>query len=164
VLLTSGVAVAHPSQTGGLSAIGLKGQLETSLKALELSTVNGFYLHQPDTETPLSETLECTDSLVKEGLIKEIGMSNYSAMELERTLALCKDNNWEQPKVFQALYNPLNRMIEKDLVPILRGAGIRLVAYNPLAAGLSFSTLCGSNCTHRPCPCRFIEWETHITD
>lgn len=74
--------------------------------------------------------------MVHEGLIKEIGMSNYSAIELQRALDICKEQGLTPPKQFQALYNPLNRRIEKDLIPILRGGNMRLVAYNPLAAGM----------------------------
>jgi len=84
----------------------------------------------------LRETLKETDKMVKEKLIKEIGMSNYSSIELQRTLDICKEEGFTPPTQFQALYNPLNRKIEKDLLPILRSANIRLVAYNPLAAGL----------------------------
>lgn len=103
---------------------------------MQLPNVNGFFLHQPDTNSPLTETLAETDKMVKEGLIKEIGMSNYSALELQRTLDICKEKGLTPPTQFQALYNPLNRKIEKELIPILRSAGIRLVAYNPLAAGM----------------------------
>jgi len=127
---------AHPSQAGGLSPTGLREQVAASMAALQVNSLNGLYLHQPDTENPLSDTLREADAMVKEGLIREIGMSNYSAPETARTMELCTANNWTKPACFQALYNPLNRRIEAELLPILRANGVRLVAYNPLAAGL----------------------------
>lgn len=127
---------AHPSQPGGLSPAGLREQVVTSMTALQVSSLNGLYLHQPDTGNSLSDTLREADAMVKEGLIQEIGMSNYSASEAARTMELCTANNWTKPACFQALYNPLNRRIEAELLPILRANGVRLVAYNPLAAGL----------------------------
>jgi len=127
---------AHPSQEGGLSEAGIRGQLKASLEAMQVPSVNGYYLHQPDPDRPLAESLSTAHALIQEGLIKEVGMSNFHAVEWKRAAELCKENGWTLPAMSQALYNPINRLIEDELVPILRENGIRLVAYNPLAAGL----------------------------
>jgi len=127
---------AHPSQPDGLSKAGILSQLQTSLDAMKLDSVQEYYLHQPDPETPLLESLQCLHELVQAGTIQEIGMSNYAAVEMQRAFEICEEHNLTKPKVYQGLYNPLNRRVEEELLPVLRRHGCSFVAYNPLAAGL----------------------------
>jgi len=127
---------AHPSQPHGLSPAGIRDQLDASLVAMGLESVGEFYLHQPDPDSSLLESLRTTDSLMKEGKIGAVGMSNYHSSEMERAFRLCDEHGLTKPTVYQGLYNPLNRMAETELIPILRANGCSFVAYNPLAAGL----------------------------
>jgi aflatoxin B1 aldehyde reductase len=127
---------AHPSQANGLSTIGLEKQLKDSLTAMGLSHIDEFYLHQPDPENDLKESLQAVNSLYEQGLIRRLGMSNYHEAEVERAVLLCRENNWIAPTIYQGLYNPLNRKIEKTLLPILRKYNIDFIAFNALAAGL----------------------------
>jgi aflatoxin B1 aldehyde reductase len=127
---------AHPSRAGGLSAVGVTGQWKESMEAMQMTAVEEYYLHQPDTEHSLEDSLRHVNSLVKEGLVKVVGLSNYHAMEVERAFALCATHGWTPPKVYQGLYNPLNRAVEEELLPLLRKHKCSFVAYNPLAAGL----------------------------
>eukprot|EP00429_Kryptoperidinium_foliaceum_P064781 CAMPEP_0176060776 /NCGR_PEP_ID=MMETSP0120_2-20121206/30295_1 /TAXON_ID=160619 /ORGANISM="Kryptoperidinium foliaceum, Strain CCMP 1326" /LENGTH=335 /DNA_ID=CAMNT_0017394323 /DNA_START=30 /DNA_END=1037 /DNA_ORIENTATION=- len=127
---------AHPSQPGGLSGVGIRQQLAASLKALHLERVDVLYLHQPDPEHDLVESLACVQELVQEGAISRYGMSNYNAVEVERCCQICAERGWLTPSFYQGLYNPLNRMVEEDLLPTLRRHGIAFIAFNPLAAGL----------------------------
>ena len=127
---------AHPSQPNGLSPQGLRSQLESSLEAMNLSSVNEFYLHQPDEHHPLLDSLQTLHLFVQEGLISNIGMSNYHAAEVQRCFDLCNEHGLTKPTVYQGLYNPLNRCVEDELLPVLRRNGCRFVAYNPLAGGM----------------------------
>ena len=127
---------AHPSQPGGLTAAGLEAQLSASLAAFGVERVDEFYLHQPDTECDLAESLAACDAFVKRGLVGRLGMSNYHASEVARALELCAANGWTPPTVYQGLYNPLNRAVEDELLPLLKSNNIDFVAYNTLAAGL----------------------------
>lgn len=127
---------AHPSQPGGLSEQGLVAQFEASCKALGVQRLEEFYLHQPDTKSALLDSLKCADALVKANKVGAIGLSNYHASECERAFALCAEHGLTKPSVFQGLYNPLNRGVEAELLPVLRAHGCAFVAYNPLAAGL----------------------------
>eukprot|EP00933_Yihiella_yeosuensis_P006656 TRINITY_DN11138_c0_g1_i1.p1 TRINITY_DN11138_c0_g1~~TRINITY_DN11138_c0_g1_i1.p1 ORF type:complete len:296 (-),score=24.78 TRINITY_DN11138_c0_g1_i1:51-938(-) len=120
---------AHPSQPGGLSKTGLRSQLSASLKALQVEKVDVFYLHQPDPENDLLESLECVQELINEGLISKYGMSNYSALEVERCCTICKERGWKLPSFYQGLYNPLNRLVEAELLPTLRKHSVSFVAY-----------------------------------
>jgi len=127
---------AHPSQTGGLSADGIRTQLAASLDALGVDRVEEFYLHQPDPQHNLLESLRCTDELVRAGTVRRVGLSNYHASEVARAFALCDEHQLARPTVYQGLYNPLNRIAESELLPVLRANGCSFIAYNPLAAGL----------------------------
>ncbi|CAJ1940204.1 unnamed protein product [Cylindrotheca closterium] len=127
---------AHPSVTPGLSPKGVRSQLETSLEEMKVPSVCEYYLHQPDTENSLLDSLKCANDLIKEGKIEKIGMSNYHATEVARAFQLCQEHNLTPPSVYQGLYNPLNRLVEEELLPLLKENGCSFVAYNPLAAGL----------------------------
>jgi aflatoxin B1 aldehyde reductase len=102
------------------------------MDAMGLSRCDQYYLHQPDTEHSLLESLKCADSLLKDGKITTIGMSNYHASEMVRAFDLCEKHNLTPPSVYQGLYNPLNRLVEEELLPVLNKNGCSFVAYNPL--------------------------------
>ena len=128
---------AHPSQPGGLSNDGIQSQLKASLDCfLQGTQIDEYYLHQPDTEHDLLESLTTLHHLIQEGKIKTIGMSNYHASEVKRAFELCHQHKLTPPKVYQGLYNPLNRLVEDELIPLLHENQCQFVAYNPLAAGL----------------------------
>jgi aflatoxin B1 aldehyde reductase len=127
---------AHPSQPDGLSSKGIRAQLDASLASMGVASVNEYYLHQPDENNSLLESLQTLNTLVQDGIISSIGMSNYHAAEVQRAFDLCNEYNLAKPTVYQGLYNPLNRCVEDELLPVLRQNGCAFVAYNPLAAGL----------------------------
>lgn len=127
---------AHPSQPMGLSSEGIKRQFEASLKAMNLDRIDEFYLHQPDTENTLLESLQTLHQLVEDGYVSSIGMSNYHVSEMSRAFHLCDQYSLTKPSVYQGLYNPLNRVVEDELIPVLRENNCSFVAFNPLAAGL----------------------------
>ena len=132
--LVVGTKAAPSVKPGGLSSEGVTGQFETSMDALGLTSCDEYYLHQPDTEHSLLESLKCADSLIKEGKASKIGMSNYHASEVARAFQLCKDHDLTPPTVYQGLYNPLNRLVEDELLPLLKENGCSFVAYNPLVS------------------------------
>eukprot|EP00540_Astrosyne_radiata_P017917 CAMPEP_0116853784 /NCGR_PEP_ID=MMETSP0418-20121206/18150_1 /TAXON_ID=1158023 /ORGANISM="Astrosyne radiata, Strain 13vi08-1A" /LENGTH=345 /DNA_ID=CAMNT_0004486315 /DNA_START=11 /DNA_END=1048 /DNA_ORIENTATION=+ len=127
---------AHPSVEGGLSKTGMRGQLQASLDAMQVSGVGEYYLHQPDTEHSLLESLTCAHEMMQEGLFCCLGMSNYHASEMRRAFELCEQHSLTKPTVYQGLYNPLNRHVETELFPLLKEHKCSFIAYNPLAAGL----------------------------
>lgn len=127
---------AHPSQINGLSPKGIQEQFDASIKAMNVNSVWEYFLHQPDTENTLLGSLTHIDGLIKCEKVKSLGMSNYHVSEIKRAFELCDENGLEKPKVYQGLYNPLNRQVEKELIPLLKENDCSFVAYNPLAAGL----------------------------
>uniref|UniRef100_H9GGS8 NADP-dependent oxidoreductase domain-containing protein n=1 Tax=Anolis carolinensis TaxID=28377 RepID=H9GGS8_ANOCA len=127
---------ANPWQGQRLTAEGLRSQLEGSLARLRTPRVALFYLHAPDHQAPLHETLAACNQLHKEGKFKELGLSNYAAWQVAEIYTLCKANHWVLPSVYQGMYNATTRQVETELLPCLRHFGIRFYAYNPLAGGL----------------------------
>ena len=133
--VTSSISVgtkANPAVEHGLSTRGIKEQLQASLQAMHLDRVGEYYLHQPDTDYSLLESLQATHALKQAGSIASLGMSNYHAVEMERAFALCQTHQLTPPTVYQGLYNPLNRMVEEELLPLLKKNNCAFVAYNPL--------------------------------
>lgn len=127
---------AHPSCKKGLSTQGIREQFQMSLDKTKVNSFGEYYLHQPDTETPLLESLQCVHSLMSDGLVKSFGMSNYHVSEMKRTFEICQELGLTKPTVYQGLYNPLNRAVERELIPLLKANGCSFIAYNPLAGGL----------------------------
>ncbi|XP_069596854.1 aflatoxin B1 aldehyde reductase member 2-like [Ranitomeya imitator] len=127
---------ANPWGENTLRAESLRRQLETSLERMHLPSVQLFYLHAPDHQTPVEETLAACHQLHQEGKFKELGLSNYSSWEVMEIYCICKQRNWVLPTVYQGMYNATTRQVETELLPCLRQLGIRFYAYNPLAGGL----------------------------
>ncbi|XP_072282210.1 aflatoxin B1 aldehyde reductase member 2-like [Pyxicephalus adspersus] len=127
---------ANPWEGKTLRAQSVRQQLETSLQRLQTPSVHLFYLHAPDHQTPVEETLAACQQLYQEGKFKELGLSNYASWEVMEIYCICKKNNWVLPTVYQGMYNATTRQVETELLPCLRQLGIRFYAYNPLAGGL----------------------------
>lgn len=101
---------------------------EASLKRLGLERLDLFYMHQPDYDTPVEETLSAMELLVKSGKVARVGASNYAAWQLMRMI--------ETVSVVQPMYNLLARDVERELLPMCRTMQLEVVVYNPLAGGL----------------------------
>jgi len=127
---------ANPWSEEGLKYDRVLEQLNVSLKRLKRDSVDLFYLHAPDHNTPIEETLQAVNHLYKEGKFKYFGLSNYASWEVTEIYYLCKMNNYPLPTVYQGMYNPVTRDVERELFPCLRRLGMAFYAYNPLAGGL----------------------------
>jgi len=130
------IATKVNPNVGGLTPESIRKQLETSLDRLKVKHVDLLYLHTPDHQNPINETLRACNELHKEGKFKELGLSNYTSWQVADIWHICNNNGWVKPTVYQGMYNILTRNIEKELFPALRKFGIRFYAYNPIAGGL----------------------------
>ncbi|XP_050008420.1 aflatoxin B1 aldehyde reductase member 3-like [Alexandromys fortis] len=91
-------------------------QLETSLKRLQCPRVDLFYLHMPDHNTPIEETLQVCHQLHQEGKFVELGLSNYASWEVAEICTLCKKNGWIVPtEVDQGRALPEDRSHLRDV-------------------------------------------------
>jgi aryl-alcohol dehydrogenase-like predicted oxidoreductase len=120
----------------GLSKRALFRAVEDSLKRLQTDYVDLYYLHQPDYDVPIEETLGALDELVKQGKIRFPGTSNYSGWQVCEMLWMAKENKYKPAHVSQPMYNLLARGIEQEYLPMAKHYDVAVIAYNPLAGGL----------------------------
>lgn len=120
---------------GQLNKENLLRQLNTSLENLKMDSVYRFFLHCPDYETPIHETLETCDELWRQEKYQEYGLSNFSLTQTQEVLQICEKNDYRKPKVYQGMYNIVCRKVE-EMFPLLNEYDIDFWSYNPLAGGL----------------------------
>ncbi|KAJ8359354.1 hypothetical protein SKAU_G00158790 [Synaphobranchus kaupii] len=92
---------ANPWDGNTLKPESVRSQLDTSLHRLQTQCVDIFYLHLPDHNNPIQETLQACNELHKEGKYKELGLSNYTSWEVAEIYCICKHNGWVLPTVYQ---------------------------------------------------------------
>ena len=109
---------------------------EASLRRLQVERVDLFYLHHSELGAPMEETLEALDRLVADGKVHYVGISNFEAWQLGLAMALAAERRLARVTAVQPRYNLLNRVYERDLLPLCRAAGMGVVPYNPLGAGM----------------------------
>jgi len=123
------------NQYGQLNKENLEKQFNLSLKNLKMKSVEYLFLHCPDPETPIFETLDICNSLWRREKFNYFGLSNFSLNQLKNITLMCENNDFVFPKIYQGMYNLISRKIE-EIFPILEEFNIDFWAYNPLAGGL----------------------------
>ncbi len=120
----------------GASRKHIRAGLEASLARLGTDYVDLYYLHVPDAETPLEETLAALDDLVRGGQVLYVGVSNFWAWQIARAVGLQELHGWERLVAVEPLYNLANRDIEVELLPMCNELGLGVVTYSPIARGV----------------------------
>ena len=120
----------------GASRKHLLDAIDASLKRLQTDHVDLYQLHHDDRETPLDETLEALDVIVRSGRARYIGVSNFLAYRLARALGRAELQRLTQLVSVQPRYSLLFREIERELLPLAGEEGLGVIPYNPLAGGL----------------------------
>ena len=110
--------------------------LEASLKRLKTEWIDIYYLHRPDSATPIEETLGALDELVRQGKVRFAGCSNLPGPQLADAMEIARTKKLAPLVAAQDEYNLLSRQIETSLVPVIERMGLALVPYFPLASGL----------------------------
>jgi aryl-alcohol dehydrogenase-like predicted oxidoreductase len=137
VLATKGRLAMGPGPNDtGASRLHLMRALEGSLQRLGTDYVDIYYLHAPDEDTPIEETLRAMDDMVRSGKVRYIGCSNFRAWRLCEALWVSDRRNLHRFACVQPLYNIVNRDIEVELLPLCKEYGIGVVSYSPLARGI----------------------------
>jgi aryl-alcohol dehydrogenase-like predicted oxidoreductase len=137
VLATKTGARDEPgSEAGGrLSRKRIVARLEASLKRLGTDYVDVYYLHFPDPQTPIEESLRAMDDMVRDGKVLYPACSNYSAWEVAEIMGICDKRGFAAPVVSQDPYSLLDRSVEQEMVPACLHFGLSIVPYSPLAGG-----------------------------
>lgn len=102
--------------------------------------VDVFYIHGPDSDTPLEDTLKGINEVFKTGFFKRFGLSNYKAEDVEKVYNHCKEQGYPLPSVYQGNYSAVARRQEDVLFPTLRKLNISFFAYSPIAGGFLTKT------------------------
>ncbi|CAB3763621.1 aldo/keto reductase [Paraburkholderia solisilvae] len=120
----------------GSSRKHLLNAIDNSLRRLNTDYVDLYQLHQDDHSTPLDETLEALDTIVRSGKARYVGVSNFLAYRLARALGRSDVLRVARFVSMQPRYNLLFRQIERELLPLAAEEKLAVMPYNPLAAGL----------------------------
>ncbi len=107
-----------------------------SLRRLQTDSIDVYWYHRPDGITPIADTLEALDGLVKAGTVKAIGASNFSAQQIEEADAIAKQRGFTPFTAIQNEYSLLSRGAEADVLPVCEKLNIAFIPYFPLASGL----------------------------
>ncbi len=119
----------------GLSRKHILAAVDASLRRLQTDYIDLYQVHCWDENAPLEETLSTLDTLVKDGKVRYVGVSNYTSWQLQKAIDLCRYRGWEIFVSLQALYNLLDRYLEWDILPVCRNEGLGLLCWSPLAGG-----------------------------
>jgi aryl-alcohol dehydrogenase-like predicted oxidoreductase len=137
ILATKAVGKVGPNPWDqGASRKHLLDAIDASLKRLQTDYVDLYQLHSDDANTPLDETLEALDAIVKSGRARYIGVSNFLAYRVARAIGRTQLLRLTPLVSVQPRYSLLFREIERELLPLSREEGLGVIPYNPLAGGL----------------------------
>ncbi|SDE17707.1 aldo/keto reductase [Glycomyces harbinensis] len=137
-LIATKAGMPHPDADDRplLSPGALRSSLKGSLERLGRDRVDLFYLHQPDRDTPLEQTLTTIGELLAEGAIGAYGVSNYAAWQISQIQATADRLGIARPAVAQQLYNLVARGLESEYAEFAQTTGLSTMVYNPLGGGL----------------------------
>ncbi|WP_337187944.1 aldo/keto reductase [Phenylobacterium sp.] len=107
-----------------------------SLERLQADHIDLYQIHGNDTVTPIDETLRALDDLVRQGMVRYVGVSNWAAWKIAKALGLSEARNYARFETLQAYYTIAGRDLERDLVPMLESEQLGLMVWSPLAGGL----------------------------
>ncbi len=109
--------------------------VEASLRRLQTDYIDLYQIHRWDEETPIDETMQALNDLVRDGKVRYIGASNFSGWQLSHANAVAELKSWTKFVSIQPHYHMMARDIEKDLIPACDYFGIGILPYFPLAGG-----------------------------
>ncbi|MDQ1085081.1 MULTISPECIES: aldo/keto reductase [Microbacterium] len=125
----------HPDFRG-LGATNVRAAAEASLERLGVDAIDLYYAHFDDADTPLEETVAAFADLVRDGLVRYVAVSNYSAARIREWISLAQASGADLPVAVQPHYNLVHRTdVESDIVPVAKEYEMSLVPYYALASG-----------------------------
>jgi aryl-alcohol dehydrogenase-like predicted oxidoreductase len=136
VLATKVSGKMHDGPGGsGLSRKAILEQADASLRRLGTDYIDVYYIHRFDPETPVEETMQALDDLVRAGKVRYLGASSMWAWQFAKAQHAAVLNGWTTFSAMQDQYNVLKREEERDMIPMCRDQGVGLTPYSPLAKG-----------------------------
>jgi aryl-alcohol dehydrogenase-like predicted oxidoreductase len=120
----------------GLSRQHIIGGIEASLRRLGTDHIDLYHVHEWDGQTPLDETMEALDTLVRSGKVRYLAASNYAGWQLMKALAVADRRGYQRFVAHQIHYTLESRDAEYELVPLALDQGLGILVWSPLAGGL----------------------------
>ena len=120
---------------GGLSRKHIIEACENSLRRLKMDYIDLYQIHRWDFTTPIEETLEALDSLVRSGKVRYLGASSMAAWQFSKALYLANEQSWHRFVTMQNHYNLIYREEEREMNPLCIDQGVALIPWSPLARG-----------------------------
>jgi voltage-dependent potassium channel beta subunit len=120
----------------GLSRKHIMEQCHASLRRLGTDYIDLYQCHRYDPEVPLEEILRALDDLVTQGKVLYVGVSEWSAIEIDDAVHIARELNLDRIVSNQPIYNMLERYIEREVLPLCEREGIGQVVFSPLAEGV----------------------------
>jgi 1-deoxyxylulose-5-phosphate synthase len=111
-------------------------QIDASLERLQTDHVDLYQCHRYDSGTPLEETMEALDEVVRAGKTRYIGFSEWSADQIQASLDLSREHGWAKFVSSQPQYSLLHREPERDVIPLCQANGISQIVWSPLGQGV----------------------------
>jgi aryl-alcohol dehydrogenase-like predicted oxidoreductase len=136
--------------------------VEASLRRLQTDHIDLYQIHGNDPVTPIEETLRALDTLVTQGKVRYLGVSNWQAWKIAKALGISEYKNLARFDTLQAYYSIAGRDLERDLVPLLEAEKTGLLVWSPLAGGLLSGKFNRKN--QRPEGSRRSEFDFPIVD
>jgi len=106
-----------------------------SLDRLKMDYIDLYQIHQTDLVTPVEETMRALDDLVRQGMVRYIGVSNWTAWRIMKANAIAGARGWERFETVQAYYSLTGRELERELVPMMEEERVGCLVWSPLAGG-----------------------------
>src|SRR5229473_641917 len=128
-------AMAPGPNRRGLSRKHLIEACENSLRRLKMDYIDLYQIHRWDYSTPLEETLEALDSLVRAGKVRYLGASSMAAWQFAKALYTAKERGWQRFIAMQNHYNLVYREEEREMIPVCIDQGVGVIPWSPLARG-----------------------------
>jgi len=123
-----------PNQRG-LSRKHIMAAIDASLTRLGMDYVDLYQIHRFDHETPVEETLEALNDIVRAGKVRYVGASSMAAWQFSKMLHLQRAHGWARFVSMQNFVNLLYREEEREMIPLCRAEGVGLIPWSPLARG-----------------------------
>ena len=126
----------HPGPNGaGASRGHIHDQVAASLERLQTDHIDLYQIHGFDAATPIEETLYALDSLVRRGVVRYIGLSNWAAWQVMKAVGIAEAKRYAPIASLQAYYTLAGRDLEREMIPMLQSEGVGLMVWSPLAGG-----------------------------
>jgi 1-deoxyxylulose-5-phosphate synthase len=132
--------MGHSPNKRGLSRKHILEACDNSLRRLKMDYVDLYQIHRWDPVTPIEETLEALDSLVRAGKVRYLGASSMAAWQLSKALYTAKENGWHRFVSMQNHYNLVYREEEREMIPLCMDQGLAIIPWSPLARGFLTGT------------------------